>query len=501
MDLASLERWDGLRGVAVIRDVLRSHLGLELVIVDAQGPLPHQRGRVMRGSSAACGVALFARAGFSRCDAFYRQIGQESEGAHAECHLGLHAISTPVRSKDEVVAHLVVSGFSLSPDRAAIAEGLRVLAPDDPDIDAATRAVPQLDARDRKTAVQLLEACAREIEAFEEDRQRRATRRTEEAPQLWGMLGASPQMHAVFEVLPKLAESDATALVLGESGTGKELVARALHERGARSSGPFVAQNCGALPDDLLESALFGHVRGAFSGADRGSTGLFGAADRGTLFLDEVGEMSPSLQVKLLRVIQDGAYLSVGSTTPRKADVRVIAATHRDLGQMVAAGTFRQDLYYRLHVLSVVLPPLRDRTGDVRLLTQQFLSETDRAPRTLTDAAWTCMERYRWPGNVRELRAEIERWNVTAASARVIDSDHLSDPVQRAAGYLGSASEAAPARTEEISGTLADAIASVERRMIAQGLARTGGNRTLLAKELDISRTTLADRLKRYDLE
>ena len=457
----------------------------------------------MRGSCAACGVALFARVGFSRCDAFYREIGKANEAVRAECHLGLHALSMPVRLDEEVVAHLVVSGFSVSPSRTTVAERLRVLAPDDPELDLATRSVPQLDERDRKTAANLLAACAREIEAFEDDRRRRATRRTEEAPQLWGMLGASPQMHAVFEVLPKLAESGATALVLGESGTGKELVARALHERGARSSGPFVAQNCGALPDDLLESALFGHVRGAFSGADRASTGLFGAADRGTLFLDEVGEMSPSLQVKLLRVIQDGAYLSVGSTTPRKADVRVIAATHRDLAQMVAAGTFRQDLYYRLHVLSVVLPPLRDRTGDIRLLTRQFLSETDRAPRTLTEAAWTCMERYRWPGNVRELRAEIERWNVTAASARVIDREHLSDPVQHAAGYLGGAVDAASTHTntDELSGTLADAIAAVERRMITQGLARTGGNRTLLAKELDISRTTLADRLKRYDLE
>jgi two-component system, NtrC family, response regulator HupR/HoxA len=254
------------------------------------------------------------------------------------------------------------------------------------------------------------------------------------------------------------------------------------------------------MPDDLLESTLFGHVRGAFSGASRSQEGLFGAADGGTLFLDEVGEMSPALQVKLLRVLQDGSYLPVGGTALRKANVRIVAATHRDLARGVEEGTFRQDLFYRLHVLPIRLPPLRERAGDLRMLVEAFLAELPNVPKRLLDSTWECLEHHRWPGNVRELRAEVFRWQITASDAAEIRPEHLSSEIGAAGGYasVGNPAVRAAVRGE---GSLSEAVEALEREIISEGLTRTGGNRTRLAKELGISRTTLGERLKRYGFE
>jgi two-component system response regulator HupR/HoxA len=310
-------------------------------------------------------------------------------------------------------------------------------------------------------------------------------------------------MRETFELLRRVVASEAPVLVVGESGTGKELVARAIHAHGPRKHGPFVAQSCATLSDDVLEASLFGHVRGAFSGAIRGHEGLFGAAAGGTLFLDEVAEMSPAMQAKLLRVLSDGAYLPVGSTSPKKADVRLVSATHHDLSALVEDGRLRQDLYYRLHVIAVPLPPLRERPGDVRLLSEHFLREIEGAPARISQSAWRCLERYAWPGNVRELRAEMARWAVVCGPGLEVGPEHLSPAIRAAGGF-------APARADHVenadtsaaagTGSLESAIAELERALLVRGLERTGGNRTRLAKELVISRTTLNERLKRYGL-
>ncbi len=491
MDLPSLERWERLRGVDVARRILQEGFGLSLLLLGPQGPVAHARGGVLRSSSEACRVTLFSREGFAQCDAFYRGL---PPGSHV-CPMGLHALVEPVFLDDEVLAHVAASGFargSENPDRTELFRRLRAF---DPAVDAAVvRRLPTVAEGHPVRAV--LRCAAVEIASYEEERRRA---RGVGGPGMWGIVGRSPQMQAVFELLPRLANSHATALVFGESGTGKELVARALHHHGRRAHGPFVAQNCSALPSDLLESALFGHVRGAFSGASRTSEGLFGAANGGTLFLDEVGDMSPALQVKLLRVLQDGTYLPVGATAPRRADVRVVAATHKDLSALVRAGSFRADLFYRLHVLPIRLPPLRDRVGDLHLLVEHFLSEHEEGARRVSGAAWRCLERYRWPGNVRELRAEVQRWQLSARDAVEIAPEHLSPAIRDAGGYdpLETVAAEAAARGE---GTLAAAVEALERAIIVRGLVRTGGNRSQLAKELAISRTTLLERLKRYGL-
>ncbi len=509
MDEVSLERWERLHGVGMARAILRDAFSLELLLIGPQGPLAHVRGGVLASSSEVCRVSLFSREGFARCDAFYRQVGASREAVALPCHLGLATVSVPAEIDGAVLVHVVASGFvathlpgvpPVNPE--ALTSALHEIDPSLADPAAPVRALPVVTGRDRIRIVRsILAAAAREIVALEADRRRRAAGAEDGSiPSFWGLVGDSPRMREVFDLVPRLAMSDATVVILGESGTGKELVARALHEHGPRAGRAFVAQNCGALPDDLLESTLFGHVRGAFSGAIRTTTGLFGAAEGGTLFLDEVGEMSPAMQVKLLRVLSDGSYLPVGSTQPGTANVRVITASHRDLGEMVARGEFRQDLFYRLHVLPVHLPPLRDRPGDLRHLVRYFLDRTPDAPAQVAEAAWRCLERYRFPGNVRELGGEVARWSFSAADARVVGPEHLSAPIREAGGYVGDEGGGAAAAAAAGAGTLAAAVEALERAIIRRGLERTAGNRTQLARELGVSRTTLNDRLKRYGM-
>ncbi|MDQ3032953.1 MAG: sigma 54-interacting transcriptional regulator, partial [Myxococcota bacterium] len=454
--MSDLERLERLRGVQVAASILESAFGLQLTIVGPEGPLAHRRGGVMSGSSEVCRTALFAREGFDRCDAFYREIARGSGERAMPCHLGLAAIAIPIEVQGETIAHVVASGFLATniagcapPDPATLATALRALDPSLHDPGEPVRRLPVVRGDREQTVRAVLRAAAEEIATHAEEERRRLHGKAGAQAGMWGIVGASPRMREVFEMMRRVASSDAAVLITGESGTGKELVARALHEHGPRARGAFVAQSCGAVGDDILESALFGHVRGAFSGAFRGSEGLFGAANGGTLFLDEVAEMSSAMQVKLLRVLSDGSYLPVGDTRPRSADVRVIAATHRDLAAMVQRGEFRQDLYYRLHVIPIEVPALRDRAGDLPLLVEHFVSECARVSRQLESAAvrgspsrvsasaWRCIERYEWPGNVRELRAEIERWTITAAGESEIGPEHLSAAVREAGGYAG----------------------------------------------------------------
>jgi len=250
-------------------------------------------------------------------------------------------------------------------------------------------------------------------------------------PMRFGMVGASPALGKVFALLEKVAPSDVAVLIQGETGTGKELVARALHEYGARKDEPFLAENCAAVPAELLESELFGHERGAFTGAVADRAGHFVAADGGTVFLDEIGDMPLPMQAKLLRVLQDGEVRPVGSNASKKVDVRVVAATNKDLRAMCAAGTFREDLYFRLNVITIELPPLREREGDVAHLARFFIGRMKDEiglEATITPAALEALSRWRWPGNVRELENEIRR--AVALSGGRVDVDVLSPNVQ-----------------------------------------------------------------------
>ncbi len=310
------------------------------------------------------------------------------------------------------------------------------------------------------------------------------------------LIGMSSAMRAVQKAIGLLADSDATVLLLGETGTGKEVVARAIHHHGRRAERPFVAVNCAAIPKELLESLLFGHVRGAFTGAVSDRPGSFREADGGTLFLDEIGDMDLSMQAKLLRSLQERVVTPVGGK-PVPVDVRIVAATHRDLQQAVRDRRFREDLYYRLGVVPVALPPLRERLADIVPLAEHFLglaAEGGLARRLSADAAARLLA-HSWPGNVRELQNAMTR-AATLVRRPVISAADLGF-LPTSADETGA--EAAPAGW--LAGTLPEAVARVEIAMIRRALASAGGNRTHAAERLGIRRQLLYQKLARYGLE
>ena len=314
------------------------------------------------------------------------------------------------------------------------------------------------------------------------------------------LLGKSRPMQRVFELIGKIHSNKSSVLITGESGTGKELVARALHTEGSRAGGPFVAVNCGAIPDDLMESELFGHVKGAFTGAVVDRLGLFREADGGTLFLDEIGELSLGLQVKLLRVLQDRRVKAVGGTGEVDVDVRVVAATNRELEEEVARGAFRQDLYYRLNVIEIRLPPLRQRRDDIPLLVEHFLrrfgKEHAKAFTGLTPGAAARLEEHDFPGNVRELENIIER-AVALATGPVLDVDDLP-PLRHGAGKA-----AAPSAGElpDDGVDLDRLVADYERAWVQKALDKAGGVRKRAAQLLGISFRSMRYRLEKLGFD
>lgn len=306
------------------------------------------------------------------------------------------------------------------------------------------------------------------------------------------IIGRSPPMQEVFDTLRQIAPSRATVLVEGESGTGKELAARALHRLSPRRDGPFVAVHCAALSETLLESELFGHEKGAFTGATERRPGRFERADGGTLFLDEISEIETSVQVKILRVLEERCFERVGGTETVSVDVRLVAATNRNLAQLVEDGRFREDLFYRLNVVVLRMPPLRERPEDIPLLVHHFVErlaeENDKTVAGVTGEAMDLLGSYRWPGNVRELRNAVERMVVLSRGGKLTVRD-VPGPIREAAG--SGTPGAAGARL-----TLDEA----ERQMIERALRAQNGNRTRAAEQLGISRRTLHRKLNEYGL-
>ncbi|MCE2565846.1 nitrogen regulation protein NR(I) [Komagataeibacter sp. FNDCF1] len=336
------------------------------------------------------------------------------------------------------------------------------------------------------------------------------------------LIGRSVVMQDIYRIIARLTTSDLTVMINGESGTGKELVARALHEYGRRRSGPFVAINMAAIPRNLIESELFGHERGAFTGATSRVAGRFEQAAGGTLFLDEIGDMPPEAQTRLLRVLQDGEFTTVGGTLPIRANVRIIAATHRDLRQAIRAGTFREDLYYRLNVVPMRLPPLRERVEDIPLLARHFLNENaDGAGpvRVLDDEAMARLQAHRWPGNVRELEnlmrritalhpqesigADIIAAELAEASSLAPQGEGTGTQPETLAGaverhlrrFLASGQEGMP-----MSDIYDKVIAEVERPLISMTLAATRGNQIRAAAMLGLNRNTLRKKIRDLDI-
>ena len=302
------------------------------------------------------------------------------------------------------------------------------------------------------------------------------------------LVGADTGLRGAVDLARKVLDGDTTVLLLGETGTGKELFAHLIHANGPRRVKPFVAQSCGALPDSLLESELFGHTRGAFTGAVSERKGLFEEADGGTIFLDEVGETSPAMQLRLLRVLQEGELRRVGGGATRHVDIRVIAATNADLEADVAAGRFRRDLYYRLNVFPIRLPPLRERTGDISALADHFLRQACRRARRAVPAvgadALQLLQTYPWPGNVREMENELERAVALAENGRPLGPAHLSERIAAGAGAVSTVP------------TLNEAVEALKRRMIEDALHECG-SKTRAAERLGLTRQSLQQMLRR----
>jgi two-component system response regulator HupR/HoxA len=470
--------FDGLAEVAIARDLLRRWWGLELGLSDAKGGgyerTSHATCESVRGvASAACASALTDLA-----SAFAK--ARERAAIVKLCHAGMTIVAAPVYGQAGLLGVVYASG-GRGADPAAMEQGLlstiRCTPEEARTLAAATPVLPETDhPRVRDLVFAAAAAVERALPA-------------EIAPTTFShpfteIVGDAPAVRDVVKLLTKVVKSEATVLVHGESGTGKELIARAIHYHGPRAKKPFVVQNCSAFNDNLLESALFGHVRGAFTGAVKDQPGLFQVADGGTFFLDEIGDMSAALQVKLLRVLQEGVFTPVGGTKPVRVDVRIIAASHKDLANMVAHKQFREDLFYRVNVLKLTVPPLRERVSDIPRLAQHFINKhwrsTDKQAPRLSQSALARLVAYPWPGNIRELENEMERMLVLAGDATELTGSMVST---RVAGMV-----AAPAKS------LRDAIATAEADALVAALGRHLGDRDGAASDLGISRAYLEAR-------
>ncbi len=340
-----------------------------------------------------------------------------------------------------------------------------------------------------------------------------------------GIVGRSEPMQQVFKMVGQLAATDATALITGESGTGKELVARAIYHNSNRNGKPFLAVNCAAIPEQLLESELFGHERGSFTGATNQRIGKFEQCNGGTLFLDEIGDMTPATQTKILRVLQSGTFERVGGNAPLQVDVRVIAATNKPLEQAVAARQFREDLFYRLNVVRIHLPPLRERKSDIRLLADYFLKKLARdgggATKAISAGVLRAFEKYHWPGNVRELENVIRRAMVVSKGDTILPSDLTAEiagaggegaaagGATGTGGFTGPGSEAAAADIATLAGHLfhwarkdpkLKVLPAVERALVIEALRATSNNQVQAAKLLGVTRATLRKRIEKFGI-
>ncbi|MCK6597181.1 MAG: sigma-54 dependent transcriptional regulator [Bdellovibrionaceae bacterium] len=363
-----------------------------------------------------------------------------------------------------------------------------------------------LDDQERQHFCELCELVAQEVVTLHLEITRRDDRIRELNNELGkrfkydSMIGKSKPMQEMYSLLDKIKGSDTTVLIQGENGTGKELIAKSIHYHSSRKDKAFIAQNFTAINDNLLEAELFGAIRGAYTGSVKDRKGLFETADKGTLFLDEVGDISPSMQVKLLRVIQEGTFMPVGSTETKKVDVRILAATNKNLKEMIEQGTFREDLFYRLNIINIRVPPLRERKEDIPYLVDFFLKKTSEqkhaggVAKVLTSRALEKLYDYAWPGNVRELQNEIERVYVLSGTETKITAESLSPKILESA-------ETNKVQGARIHGRLKDAIQELEREMIREGLRRTGWNKSKLAKELGISRANLIDKVQQFGLD
>ena len=511
--------WDEFEHIHVIKklkQVLNSWWNIDVVFTDERG---HLRGVDLQSPGAFCNPAVQTFLGKDTSLVSLAETIQKSweEIRNSGNRYAIKKWETsafdiaivPIMIENDYMGSVVALGFLKDRQQVSriseIRERMAIFGASGDTIDKAISKVSFIDDQDREHFVQLVELVAQEVVTLHLEITTRENRIKELNKELGSrykydnMIGKSKPMQTLYALLDKIKTADSTVLIQGDNGTGKELIAKAIHYNSARKEKAFIIQNCSAFNDNLLESELFGHVKGSFTGAIKDKKGLFEMADKGTFFLDEIGDTSPTMQVKLLRVLQEGTFTPVGATESRRVDVRIIAATNRNLKEMVEAGTFREDLYYRLNVINIHVPSLRERKEDIPLLAEFFLNKAQAAhpgvtKKVLTKRALEKLYDYAWPGNVRELQNEMERLIVLAGAESKITADVLSPKIMEAA-------EKGKIQGARVHGKLKDALEDLEREMIRDGLRRTGWNKSKLAKELGISRAGLIMKVEKYGLD
>ncbi|OFZ02677.1 MAG: nitrogen fixation protein NifA [Bdellovibrionales bacterium GWC1_52_8] len=511
--------WEELKHIHVIRkleEILGQWFHTDIFYVDDRGQVrnydPTDRQREFR--NPLCAHLLPKDKGrelIMKAVTEANELAYKSDQAHLTMSgpLGIEqfVISRITIDQDylgSVFAYSYIDNPITPEDREKARAAIELLGMDGEIFEQALSRLKALNPAEKKYFYELVDLVAQEIVAFHTEISKREERISALNNQLGSrysygsMIGKSKPMQDLYSMLDKIKNSEATVLVQGENGTGKELIARAIHYNSPRQNSQFVTVNCSAFNENLLDSELFGHVKGSFTGAIKDKKGLFESADKGTLFLDEIGDMSPTMQVKLLRVLQEGTLTPVGGTEQRKVDVRLIAATNKDLKEMIELGTFREDLYYRINVINLVVPPLRDRKEDIPILVDHFLNRDCKEKNLpVKNFAKRAMEKifdYPWPGNIRELENEVERVVVLSGDELRISIDVLSQRIRD----FGEQSKVQGVR---VAGKLKDALEELERTMIREGLRRTNWNKSRLAKELGISRAGLIMKVEKYGLD
>lgn len=508
-------RWsefDKLHVIRRLRELVGKWWQIQINFTDTKGLLRGvPEGKFFNPLNPICKAVTEDSRGFESCRGTARQTTVDAtrskDARISRCHAGFSTITVPIRVEGKYVGSVFGDGFlvadSAQEQKARIKSYLeRQFQGREQELSNYIEALPILSEKDIAYLTELIEMVVEEIIVSQKrvsDEQEKVGELSKELGTRYGfdrMIGKSAPMQDLYRLLDRVCDSDATVLINGENGTGKELIAKALHYNSRRKDKKFVVVNCGAFNENLLESELFGHVKGSFTGAVKDKKGLFEEADGGTLFLDEIGETSMSMQVKMLRVLQEGTFTPVGSTQSKRANVRILAATNRELQRMVKEGMFREDLFYRLNVINLIVPPLRERKDDIPILAEHFLNKFAKESGQKKSIDKGTLERllnHEWPGNVRELENEVERLCVLAGADEMISAELLSNHI------VDNAKNKYPGY--RVAGKLKDALEDLEKQMIRDGLERTRWNKSKLAKELGISRAGLIMKVEKYGLD
>ena len=511
-EIVRWEEFDKMHVIRRLKEVIAKMWNVQINFTDKKGFLRGvPEGKFFNPLNPICKAIVADDNGFSKRVNTARQTTVEAMGSKeariSRSPEGFSVISVPIYVNNEFMGALFGDGFineeTAGEQKALIQNYLERNFNQNDHLLKEVDQIPSLNQQDMDYLEELVNLVVDEILVMHkslDDHKTRVNELSKELGQRYGfdnMIGKSAPMQSLYSMLDRICDSPATVLIQGENGTGKELIAKSLHYNSTRKAKKFLAVNCGAFNENLLESELFGHIKGSFTGAAKDKKGLFEFADGGTLFLDEIGDTSMAMQVKLLRVLQDGTFTPVGSTETRKSNVRVVAATNKNLAEMVKGRTFREDLFYRLNVINVQVPALRDRKEDIPLLIAHFLDNFSKDGKSsVKNVGKSCLEKlmnHDWPGNVRELENEIERLCVLAGEETELLDEFLSPRIKENNNkkYPGL----------RINGNLKEALEDLEMQMILEGLERTGWNKSRLAKELGISRAGLITKVNKYELE